>query len=236
MASQRSAEEVREQFIEDFPAETGKLFHDLWNRVLTAYLTWDWYKTLFNESQDRINLLNNTAGLFFSRLQTLLYRETFLAVCRITDPAQSGGGQYDNATLKQLVGQLEAHIPDDQLPHIMEVVERAEEMAHDMRDHRRKVIAHSDLEVTLEEKELPPVTVEDVDPVLEALGKALNEVRLVFQEGATYFSPPTHIGGVDFLVRALKDHEFLEETCQGWWEEENPEVSLADLCEERWDR
>lgn len=236
MASQQSAEEVREQFIEDFPAETGKLFHDLWNRVLTAYLTWDWYKTLFNHSQDRINLLNNTAGLFFSRLQTLLYRETFLAVCRITDPAESGGGQYENATLRQLGEQLEGHIPDDQLRHIMDVVNRAEDMAEDMRYHRRKVIAHSDLEVTLKEKGLPPVTVEDVDPVLKALGEALNEIRVIFQEGITHFSPPTHIGGANFLIRALKDHELLEETCQGWWKEESPEVNLADLCEDRWDR
>lgn len=233
MASQRSAEEVREQFIEDFPAETGKLAHDLWNRLVTAYLTWDMYRSLYMESEGRVDLLKRTAGLFFNRLQTFLYQETFLSISRMTDPAETAGSE--NASLKQLAEQLGPHISEEEHRAVSEAVDTAEDAADKIKAYRHKMIAHKDLDATLGRAEVSSVTVEEVAAVLDALGAALNEIRGLFQEASTHWEAPTHLGGVSSLVRALEDHEFLKETCRDYWRKEDPKVNLANLCEERWE-
>lgn len=234
MASQRSAEEVREQFIEDFPAETGKLAHDLWNRLVAAYLTWDMYRSLYMESEEQVELLNRTAGLFFNRLQTFLYQETFLSISRITDRPQTAGS--DNASLRQLVAQLEPHISAEEHTAVSEAVETAEDEATKVKKYRHKMLAHRDLDATLGEADVPSIAPGEVDTVLHALSGAIDEIRGLFQDSSTHWEAPSHLGGVSSLIGALKDHVYLEETCQDHWKMGDPQVSLTDLCEDRFDR
>lgn len=233
MASQRSAVEVREHFLKVFPGDCGVLYHSLWNRLITAYLTWDMYKSLYRDSQDRLDLLDQTAGIFFFRLRTFLQQETFLAITRITDPAQTAGSE--NASLRQLVTQLEPHISTEEHHQVLEAVRRAEQRAGEIKEYRHNFLAHKDLEATIGEAEVASIPAEEVDLVLDALGKALNAVRRLFEETSTHWEAPPHVGGVNSLIRALKDHAFLEETCQDWWKKKEL-VSLPELCRERMER
>ena len=231
MASKRSADEVKAQFIKAFPDDTGRLYHDLWRRLLTAYLTWDMFESLYMESEEQVELLNRTAGLFFNRLRTFLYQETFLSLSRITDPPSSAG--EENASLRQLVNRLEPHISAEENETISTATDRAEEATENITKYRHKMLAHKDLNATLGEAEVPSIVVEDVESALDVVGETLNEIRGLFQNVPTHFEAPSHVGGVDSLVRALEDHELLEQTCQEFWKKEDPKVSLIDLCQKR---
>lgn len=231
MANQRSADEVQAQFIEAFPSDTGRLYHDLWRRLLTAYLTWDMYESLYMESEEQIELLNRTAGIFFNRLQAFLYREMFLSLSRITDPPSSAGDE--NASLRQLVNQLEPHITAGEYETISAATDDAERVTAKIRDYRHKVVAHKDLGATLGEADVPSVVTEDVESALNVLGETLNEIRGLFQDGTTHFEAPAHVGGVNSLVHALEDHMLLEEICEEFWKKKDTELSVVELCQKR---
>jgi hypothetical protein len=95
---------MNEHFV-GLPEEIRGLFSDLWIEVTMAHGKWYLFKGLFMVSKEKIDLLNESAGGFFSRIYGALFSDVTLAIGRLTDSANTSG--QTNASLKRLFEKLE---------------------------------------------------------------------------------------------------------------------------------
>jgi hypothetical protein len=128
-------------------SKTDPTFDALRNDLAWLQLKWSEYRELFGFSEDRVNLLNRAAGLFFGMLQMLLWDDVLLHLCRMTDRTEIG--DKTNLTIQML-----PDFCDD--PKLREDVSKLVTSATDTtkfaRDWRNRRIAHNDLALALGEK------------------------------------------------------------------------------------
>jgi len=83
------------------PEPLREIFRELRSAVVWLHGHWIIYRQLYAKSSERIELLNERAGTFFSLLQNILLHDTVLAIARLTDGSEIRG--RENLVLGQLV-------------------------------------------------------------------------------------------------------------------------------------
>jgi len=183
MSSNLSPEQVREKHKQALPAETGALYHALYDSLTTAYLSWIIFKDLFAKSEERVALLNRTASTFFLVLSETLKRDVLLAIARITDSAMTGRTQ-ENATIDALVTDLLPHVDEECRKELKQKASDLALICAPVRQRRNKTLAHSDKQVAFGGPKAPVlsgITMGDVDTALEAISGVLNLVSRRFR-------------------------------------------------------
>lgn len=100
MAENLTPEQVRAAKLAAMPAPLGELHHTLYNELAWLHLKWQDFRALFANSEQTVELLNQTAPIFFHHLQRALWEDVLRHLCRLTDPPKSAG--RDNLTLLRL--------------------------------------------------------------------------------------------------------------------------------------
>ena len=80
----------------------------LWNEIVAIHDVWEQYVYLFNESPERIRLLNACASWFFGTTQRVMMRETILGISRLTDAPATG--PFKNLVLATLITDPEVDV------------------------------------------------------------------------------------------------------------------------------
>lgn len=135
-----------EDYIAKYGSELGETFfyvHTHWCRLFTVFSQ---YANLFGKSKHRVDLLNQSAGPFFKTVQDTFHDEILLAICRLTDPAQSMKkiDPNKNVSVLRLALLLEQHTIG---PNVLILANNAVSDADFAREQRNKKISHSDLEI-----------------------------------------------------------------------------------------
>jgi len=163
----------------------GSVFEALSNEVTWLHFEWAQYRTLYVEDRGVVELLNNTARVFFGLVQHLLRRGVFLNIARLTDPAQQG--RYQNLSIRALPGL----ISDCRLRDEVEAqVDATCRMAEGVRRHRDKRLAHLDRMDALKaesESTLEDIPVAEVDNIVKAIGTTLNTVQAHYCHNETAY-------------------------------------------------
>ena len=89
----------------DMPESMKDLFSELKNEILWLHARWKIYRQLFAHSARRIDLLNQSARVFFIIVHTTLLDEIQISFGKITDPALTG--KHENLSLDQLQERVE---------------------------------------------------------------------------------------------------------------------------------
>jgi AbiU2 len=92
------AEVVRQQHLDAFGAQLGPVYHDLYNQCAWLYVKWHQFVELYGTDPERISLLNHAGGLFFRIVHDIMWDDTLLHLCRLTDPASTGMGKKNKRT------------------------------------------------------------------------------------------------------------------------------------------
>lgn len=71
------------------------------NELVVTHDVWEQYTYLFNDSPDRIRMLNACARWFFGTTQRVMMREVVLGISRLTDPPTTG--KFPNLVLSSLL-------------------------------------------------------------------------------------------------------------------------------------
>ena len=195
-----SAEDVRKEYMESLGPDLGQVFYALRNEVLWLHLRWSEYLVLFGGGRERLKLINSAAGHFFRVVQNDLVRATLLHLCRLTDPPVTG--KYENLTLRR----LPKHITDTAVVKTTQpLVDDAVEKTAFARDLRDQHIAHTDLNVALDEGATPsPIHRNDIDNALAAVGAVLDHVSRQLLDREMLFeviAPP----GAEALLYVIRD-------------------------------
>lgn len=136
----RSPAEVHEQYLRTLPPEVGPLFIEVMREATWLMLTWQEYKTLYTTNEKRVELLNQSAPVFFRVVQGAMLNQVLLYLTRLTDPV-SHGKDRNNLTVRALPS-VSPTVIRDRLQAAVDDAVKSAEFAKVLRDKR---IAHSDL-------------------------------------------------------------------------------------------
>ena len=173
MSQDKSAEQIKNQHLEQMGVELGTIFNFLYNEVLTINYKWTEYIEVYGTNEERLKLLNKTAPTYFAVVQKVLFENIVLNIARITDPIQSMGKK--NLTIKA----IPQFITDDNLKaRILKCIDEIDNESSFCRDWRNRLITHSDYSLLMNEKAQPlePANRTKIDSIIKLLYEFINEL------------------------------------------------------------
>lgn len=170
------ADEIQQEMIEAMGTELGKIFYVLENELLWLTLQWVDFEELFGEKPTRIDIMNESAPVFFYRIQKVYWDHLLLGFSRLLDPAETKvkGVSKANCTYPALLRQVNT-------PDFNDDLERCIEKSTFCRDWRNRKIAHMDYEIYVNvgaASPLEPASRKDFEEVLSLLQGLHNKIRV----------------------------------------------------------
>ena len=199
-----TAYEVEQEHLRVMGAEMGPLFHRLYNECAWLQITWAQYVELFGTKPERIDLLNQAAGLFFRIVQDTLWENTLLSLTRLTDPPESGG--KNNLTIRRLPTLLKE--ADREEKEVERLVSNANDATKFARDWRNRHIAHRDLSLSLGQgaEPLAPASRKQVKEAIDAVCNVIQRVYLIYLHSELRLGVmPPQLDGAESLVYVIRD-------------------------------
>jgi hypothetical protein len=186
------------------PVEIATIFESLQNDLMWIHGRWILYRQLYGTNKPRVELLDATAGTFFSQLQILWLDYVILEICRISDPTKTYG--KENLVIGQIaknLNPLQHRVLIDRLEELKLHVDTA---TADFRTRRNKRIVHSDLAHATEPKNfpIPGFSEQSIEDALNSLRNYLNEVDRFFTGSAMVYEGFVLHSDGDQLIYALK--------------------------------
>lgn len=175
-------------------------FRKLREQAIWLRQTINTFNYLFESDPKTERILRTSAGLFFTDLNTMMQEYAVLLVCRLTGPAESFG----KANLSTQRFTILMRDKGCLTPEIERLDAALREYGELLKPARDKIIAHSDLEVHLDEvalgahgKEVMVEFFENLQAYFDAAGNAIGVGPLDFRHAPGR-------GDVIDLVRTLK--------------------------------
>lgn len=201
MAEYSTEDQIRNEVVTAMGSPLGDLYFALYKEVVWLHLKWKDFRALFASSRERVDLLNRVAPDFFGNLQRMMFEDTLMHLCRLTDPPQSMG--HDNLTLQRL--------PDCCISvtalcsQVQSNVDAAKQQTQFARDWRNRALAHRELSQPTGLQPLAPANLQSVEDALEKIRETMNCIEQHYQNSIVNYAesvePP---GGVESLLRHLK--------------------------------
>lgn len=202
MSEQKSPEEIRQENIRQFGQNLGLLYTILLNEVSWLKVRWKQYQELFGTNPERIDILNEVAGLFFRIIQDGLLEDTLLHICRITDPPESAGAE--NLTIRRLPDLIEDEDFNEEIAGLVDNLVQETQFARDWRNRR---LAHSDLALAMEEgaRPLEGVSRERINKTIGSLHQLLHRLSVQYSRQELSMEVITPADDALSLLYVLRD-------------------------------
>jgi len=178
--------------------ELGRVYNLLWYEYAWLQVKWGEYRELFGTSEERVRLLDSAAGFFFRTIHGVLWEDTLLHLCRLTD--------RDKRTVSIMA--LPALCPSQPLRRqVSDLVKKAEVATKFARTPRNVLIAHSSLKAALSQtaKPLGLGSRKEIEAALYAIHRVLNHIHLTLLEGELAWARPVPPSGSIALLSLLRD-------------------------------
>lgn len=174
----------------------------LWDELVILHDIWAQYVYLFNESEERIRLLNACARWFFGTTQRLMMREVILGISRLTDPRKTG--KHANLVLSSLLDDPGINHHQGLRAELEKAIEKVKVAAAPIRHHRDKYIAHLDEGTAVEATRhpLPGIKKGLIRQVIDDMGAVYNMHGSRTRDSHAFFEL-TALGSAQSLVEIL---------------------------------
>jgi hypothetical protein len=144
---------------------------------------WRCYQQLFDKGQDRREMLADFAPDFFLAVKDSLADSIILGFSRITDEARTR--RHENLTCPQIVEWVDAAwtLQNNMLAEHLLIKSAADDLQADvanMRLHRNKRIAHSDLAHARQRLTIDPIRTADVERAFDTLKRFFEQATELF--------------------------------------------------------
>jgi len=197
-----SAEEGRAAAIAAMGSPLGDIYDILYSQVAWVHIKWSEYRSLFAKSQERIAFLNEAAPAFFASLQTTLWDDVLLHLCRLTDPEMSVGKK--NLTLQCLPSLIS---DTDLIKLVDEALKQAKDKTSFARQWRNRRLAHRAFPegITKDAESVNPGSRQDVEEALATIRNVMNCIERHYM-GTTvlYEHSEEALGNTEALLACLK--------------------------------
>lgn len=181
--------------LDALPDDTHDTFMWLCQDVARLYQKWDFYLGLFDDKSNCSVM--GALPLAFGIIEESLRADMTMAVCRLSDPAESC--QRENLNFRS----LEAFFDHD--TELTALIDGFAADCASVRLHRNKLVGHSDKSVRLgsEPAMIPEIAKSDIDTILRSAAAILNHVAARYAGTQFGFAHPG-AAGADVLIRWLK--------------------------------
>ena len=161
----------------EMPQDVYIIYEKLKNEVNWLYVKWKIYRQLYDQGQKRVDLLNQSAALFFYVIEQSLMSEISIFVSKLTDPARKG--RFENLSLYQLQERIEKHCDSVFVSSSCEFLKAVEKRCEPLRKWRDKKLAHLDLGVAMNNGvvKLPDFSREEIGGSISAISDYLNNIE-----------------------------------------------------------
>jgi len=200
MSQNLSADEVKEKHLKVFGPDLGPLYHALENEVTWLHAKWQEYRKLYAKSEQRVNLLNDSAAFFFRVVHEVLWDNILLHIARLTDPPTQG--KFENSTLLCLPETVSDRGLADELRRLVQTALGRSQFA---REWRNKRLAHQDLALAIDNKvePLPSVSRQHVEDALDSFRMIMNKLHAFYLEEEVLFESVITRLNADTLIYNL---------------------------------
>ena len=175
-------------------------FIKLRDQAIWLRQTFNTFNDLFDSDPKTERILRESAGLFFTDLNTIMQEYTLLLVCRLTGPAESFG----KANLSTQRFTILLRERDCLTPEIERLDAQLTAYSELLKPARNKIIAHSDLEVHVDDISLGAHGEEVAAEFFDNLQAYFDAVGNAVGVGPLDFRHTPGAGDVIDLVRTLK--------------------------------
>lgn len=192
--------EVQTKYSEALGTKLGPVYIRLVEEVIWLHVKWREYRKLYATSEERVTLLNKTAGFFFQVMHDVLLEDVFLHIARLTDNIKTMN--KPNLTITRLPLLIEDHELRAELTTLVESTIRASNFA---KDWRNRQLAHRDLNLALDHLvvPLPAVSRQQIEEALHCFRSLLNKIEDVYLHAERDFSTLLVTGDADDLMNFL---------------------------------
>jgi len=186
----------------DSEAIIATLYNPLKTEAILAHAEFQMWDELYAVHPDRVDIMNATAGGFFSMLSPMLTDNVMMRLSRLTDPP--GSGKHRNLTLRLLIPLLGNN--SVAVGAFRDELGTLDAACEAMRMQRNKRMAHLDLgTATLDKSDpLPGVRVADLRICLHHLKEAMNIFERQRGLPVVMYADFIHHSGPLALLGALK--------------------------------
>ncbi|NQT78069.1 MAG: hypothetical protein HQ565_10165 [Bacteroidetes bacterium] len=166
------------------------------------------FNILFPEEELQYDLYNETAPNFFSYLSKFYFDYFFLKISKMLDPAKINS--FDNLSLYQLEKIASNIFPDKQL-EIKKEIDFIKEEAKIILNARKKIIAHKDLKISLNNEHLGETKFVEIESIISKMSNVINKVFELFGEPQYSFVWMRDFNGATSLIQALKQCSYYRD-------------------------
>ncbi len=187
----------------------GGLFHQLWNEVVWLHLKWRQFRQLYGTDEGTIDILNRTAPVFFRTIQNVLWEDTLIHLCRLTDPPRSSGKL--NLSITQVLSHVNDTVVKQEVANLVRIAEDKVKFARDWRNRR---IAHRDMALALNQAPaaLAVASRTHVEDALLSLRNVMNRINSYYMKSEVAYEHGIFPGDADALVHHLRAVVSSEDT------------------------
>lgn len=193
-----------------------EIFQKINHQVSTLHVYRQLYDQIYG-SESTIDVVNNSAKVFFAMNQSIFIDSIILSVSRLLDPATSGA--FENLSLHQLMNQVkkDENSADDLIDRLDKLLESIHKHIESFKKHRNKRIAHLDRDTiqNAAAEPLPEISEKNLDKVIEYMDKFMNEILLYYNRSHRdyYIILPRRSDGKALINRLIKAQAYtrLEE-------------------------
>jgi hypothetical protein len=187
------------------PADLAEVYNALDHVVVWLYARWNMYREVFGTSEERINLLNESAPAFFKVCQDAILADIRMELCRLTDPAETCGNS--NLTLNRVVSLIDPAKHPSLAAEAGALLQDVENHCVSFRDWRNRRGGHRDLDTVLyrHARALPGTSRQMIEDALQSISDLMNALLGYFDNGAQkYFAGLDPMGNGNALIGCLE--------------------------------
>lgn len=190
--------------IKNMSENVEKILQAISDELGNLHLKWLFFLQLYDEKEEIIDLLNESAPMFFGVCQSIFLNDVILSISRLTDPSQTDNKA--NLTLEQLLDAIDPSCNQlkTELKAILSHIKCNSDFARVSRNRR---VAHTDLKTYFQEhpEPLPDTTKEKIEEVLFGLRDFINKVELHFLQREIGYEHLDVLDGANSLIGCLYD-------------------------------
>ena len=165
---------------------------------------WIIFVQVYGSDRKNIEVLRETAGLFFGLVQSLFLDYLFLTIGKLTEPAKSK--IQENVSIENAIERLSGKIHPKKLEKLKKDFEKLKVKSRQIKRIRHKYLAHFDKDFMAEMLsgvQLKRGGRKDFDEILSLIKKIMNEIEVGFGQDKRHYDALEHNAG-NKLMESLK--------------------------------
>jgi len=166
------------------------------------------FNILFPENELQYDLLDKIAPNFFHYLSHFYYDYFFLKISKMLDPATISG--FENLSLFQLINISKKFFPEKEEVIKIEI-NKIKRDASIILNARKKIIAHRDLTVAINEENLGETKFTEIESLIKRMSGVINLSLENLGEPTISFVWMTDRFGARSLIQALKETNYYRD-------------------------